>query len=164
MLILIVRHAQAGEHDAKKYPDDTERPLTGRGRKIHAEVSAALRARKIAPDVIVASPWKRAWQTAGIMAKEFSGRKKMQPIPGPSLAADPNMESITSDLGPIEGLECIALVGHEPWLSELASLLLTGEAHRLSLDLPKSGVIGIEAPKLEAGAGTLQFLLRPKLL
>ena len=58
----------------------------------------------------------------------------------------------------------MALVGHEPWLSGLASLLLTGEPHRVSIDFPKSGVIGIEADAIDAGAGMLRFFLRPKLV
>lgn len=164
MLILIVRHAQAGDQDPEKYPDDTERPLTARGKKAHAEVSSALRQKGLIPDVIMSSPWKRAWQTATIMADEFSGKKKMRPIPAPSLAAEPDLAAIRSDLGSMDNLECIALVGHEPWLSELTSLLLTGEANRLPIDFPKSGVVGIEADPLDAGGGTLKFFLRPKLI
>lgn len=164
MLILIVRHAQAGEADPVTYPDDTTRPLTSRGKKIHADVSAGLRKLDLVPDVIVSSPWKRAWQTATIMAREFSGKKKMQPISAPSLATDPDLDAIRAEIGMVDGLDCIALVGHEPWLSELASLLLTGEATRLSIDFPKSGVIGIEAGAIEASSGSLRFFLRPKLI
>jgi phosphohistidine phosphatase len=164
MLLLIVRHADAGERDSAKYPDDALRPLSKRGRKIHADVSEALGARDLRPDVIASSPWKRAWQTAAIMADEFSGKKKMKAIPAPSLTADPDLDAIRTDLGAIDGLDCIALVGHEPWLGELGSLLLTGDPRRMAIDLPKSGVIGIELAALEAGTGTLRFMLRPKLL
>ena len=51
---------------------------------------------------------------------------------------------IDQELEGAEGLETVALVGHEPWLGSLASLLLTGEPHRVSIDFPKSGVMGIE--------------------
>jgi len=163
MLLLIVRHAQAGEHDAKKYPDDTLRPLTRKGRQIHAEVSRLLRKRKIIPGAIYTSPWKRAMQTAQVMAREVSA-KSLKPKPVPSLADAPDLNAIGKDMVGTEGLETVALVGHEPWLSSLASLLLTGEPHRLSIDFPKSGVIGIEADAIEAGAGMLKFFLRPKLI
>ena len=33
MLLLLCRHAQAAEHDERKYPDDTLRPLVGKGRR-----------------------------------------------------------------------------------------------------------------------------------
>jgi phosphohistidine phosphatase len=165
MLILIVRHAQAGEHDPTKYPDDTDRPLTRRGKEIHAQVSRKLARRGLVPEAILTSPWKRAWQTAEIMAEEFSSKKnKLKPKAAPSLAQDPDLDAIRAELEGIGEINSVALVGHEPWLSELASLLLTGEQHRLSIDFPKSGVVGIETGTLEHGAGMLRFVLRPKLL
>ena len=102
-------------------------------------------------------------QTAQVMARELGG-KSLQPKPIASLADVPDLDAIQKDLEGTEGLETIALVGHEPWLGSLASLLLTGEPHRLSIDFPKSGVIGIEADAIQAGAGMLRFFLRPKFL
>jgi phosphohistidine phosphatase len=163
MLVLIVRHAQAAEQDSKKYPDDSLRPLTRKGREIHAEVSRLLRKRKLIPDSIYTSPWKRAMQTAQILAREIGG-KTLKPKPAPSLADDPDLDAIQQDLAGIEDLKTVALVGHEPWVSSLASLLLTGEPHRLSIDFPKSGVIGIETDAIQAGAGMLRFFLRPKFI
>ena len=43
-------------------------------------------------------------------------------------------------------------------------LLLTGDPNRMSIDLPKSGVVGIETALIEGGSGTLRFFFRPKLL
>jgi phosphohistidine phosphatase len=165
MLILIVRHGQAGEQDATRYPDDTERPLTKAGKAAHAGVSAELAKRDLVPEAILSSPWKRAWQTAEIMAEEFSGKKtKLKPKAAPSLAQAPDLEAIKAELAGIGEIETVALVGHEPWLGELVSLLLAGDPHRVSIDLPKSGVVGIDAPTVEAGGGTLRFFFRPKLL
>lgn len=162
MLVLVVRHAQAAEQDASKYPDDSLRPLTKKGREIHAEVSRLLRKRKIIPEAIYTSPWKRAMQTAQIMTRELG--KSLKPRPIPSLADDPELGAIQNDMTGAEGLKTVALVGHEPWLSSLASLLLTGEPHRLSIDFPKSGMIGIETDAIQEGAGMLRFFLRPKLI
>jgi phosphohistidine phosphatase SixA len=53
-------------------------------------------------------------------------------------------------------------VGHEPWTGELASLLLTGDPHRLTVDFPKSGVLGLGTEELSAGGAVLEFFLRPK--
>jgi hypothetical protein len=55
----------------------------------------------------------------------------------------------------------IALVGHEPWMSGLAAQLLTRSTSGLSIDFPKSGIMGIETDGLEPGEGTLRFFLRP---
>ena len=165
MLILIVRHGQAGEQDATRYPDDTERPLTKAGKATHAGVSAELVKRDLIPGAILSSPWKRAWQTAEIMAEECSTKKnKLKPKAAPSLAQAPDLEAIKAEIEGIGETDTVALVGHEPWLGELASLLLTGDPDRLSVDLPKSGVLGIETPLLEGGNGTLRFFFRPKLL
>lgn len=165
MLILIVRHAQAGEQDPTKYPDDTERPLTKSGKQTHEEVSEELLRRDLVPEAILASPWKRAWQTAEIMAREFSGKKnKLKPRAAPALTQSPDLDAIRAEIQGIGEIGCVALVGHEPWLSELVSLLLAGEPGKVSIDFPKSGVVGIETASLEAGSGTLRFFFRPKLL
>jgi phosphohistidine phosphatase len=165
MLILIVRHAQAGEQDATKYPDDSERPLTKAGKAAHAGVSGELIKRGLVPEAILSSPWKRAWQTAEIMAEEFSGKKnKIKPKAAPALARAPDLDAIKAELAGIGEIDTVALVGHEPWLGELISLLLTGDPNRVSVDLPKSGVVGIETATVEGGAGTLRFFFRPKLL
>lgn len=164
-MILIVRHAQAGSHDPSQYPDDSERPLTKSGKAIQRSVSEALVKRGLVPEAILSSPWKRAWQTAEIMAREVSGRKNpVKPKAAPSLAQAPDLEAIRAELEGIGDISTVALVGHEPWLSELVSLLLTGEPGQVSLDFPKSGVVGVEAATVEGGAGTLRFFLRPKLL
>lgn len=166
MLLLVVRHAQAGDHDPAKYPDDTLRPVTKKGREIHAEVGALLRRKKLVPEAIYSSPWKRAMQTSQVMAKAMVGKsgKPLKPRPAESLAAAPDLDDLRRDLEGIESLQIVAVVGHEPWLSTLVSLLLTGEPHRLSLDFPKSGVVGIDTDAIQAGAGMLRFFLRPKLI
>ena len=57
------------------------------------------------------------------------------------------------------------LVGHEPGLSRLASLVLTGSAERLAIDLKKGGCIAIELEKLVPPTGaTLRWLLTARQL
>ena len=65
MLLLLVRHAHAGDRDPTQWPDDSQRPLTDKGRKTHAKVSRALRNLELAPELVLTSPWLRALQTAG---------------------------------------------------------------------------------------------------
>lgn len=73
------------------------------------------------------------------------------------LAQDTNLAAIAEAVGPRTADEVVALVGHEPWMSELASVLLTGSASRLAGRFDKSGVMGIEAPTIAAAAGRLVF-------
>jgi phosphohistidine phosphatase len=58
----------------------------------------------------------------------------------------------------------VALVGHEPDFSELATALIGGKTG-LGLQIKKSGMAGIrfEGPA-EAGAGLLLYLLKPSHL
>ncbi len=57
----------------------------------------------------------------------------------------------------------MALVGHSPWMEELAAILLGGSPTSVRVDFPKSGTMGIELDRLEPGAGELRFFLRPKM-
>jgi phosphohistidine phosphatase SixA len=57
------------------------------------------------------------------------------------------------------------IVGHEPGLSSIASLLLTGSANNLTLDLKKCGLLALELP---GGVGhrhaQLCWMLSPRQL
>ena len=160
MLILLIRHAQAAEQSDELYPDDTVRPLVAKGRKTQRRMSKALRKRGLVPARIYSSPWKRAWQTARITRDEL-GLPKDARLACAALAAPPELGAIAAEIGAVGEDETIALVGHEPWMSSLAALLLAGKADGLGIDFAKSGVMGISAADFTPGAGTLEFFLVP---
>lgn len=59
----------------------------------------------------------------------------------------------------------VALVGHEPQLSSLASLMLTGLAHAFALELKKGGVVFLDCPDEPApGEALLRWSASPKIL
>lgn len=159
MQLLLIRHADAGDADPSLWPDDSLRPLTEKGRTRHERVARRLAKRGLSPTLLLSSPWLRAWQTAQLTA-EFA--RCPAPSACPALAADPSLRSLSAALGRPSRDAIVALVGHEPWLGQLASLLLTGDARRLTISFPKSGVLGLEVGALEAGAGVLGFFWRPK--
>jgi phosphohistidine phosphatase len=162
MLLLLIRHAQAAEQDETSYPDDSLRPLVAKGRKVQRRMCKQLRRRDLVPSRVFSSPWKRAWQTARIVIDE-SGLPKDARLPCQALAAPPDLAALAAEIGEVGADETIALVGHEPWMSELASLLLTGKSAGLQVDFAKSGIMGIETAGLRAdsGGGTLRFFLVP---
>jgi len=131
-----------------------------KGKKTQRRVSRELVKRKLIPSRVFSSPWRRAWQTARVVIAE-TGLPKTARIPCEALAAAPNLDALAAEIGTIDADETIALVGHEPWMSELASLLLTGDSSRVRIDFAKSGVLGIEAEALKEGSGTLRFYLIP---
>jgi phosphohistidine phosphatase SixA len=116
---------------------------------------------ELIPSLVLTSPWLRAAQTAEVMTETLE--LQQPPVPCEALATDPDIGPIAECVGTQEPDAIVALVGHSPWMEELATLLLGGSGSSLRVDFPKSGVMGIELEKVEAGAGELRFFLRPDL-
>lgn len=161
MLLLLVRHADAGDRDPTQWPDDTLRPLTEKGQKVHAKVTRTLREAGLVPELVLSSPWLRAAQTAEVMTQ---GLGLAAAVPCPPLAADPDLHALDAVVGARKGKAVVALVGHAPWIEELAAMLLAGTPKGIAMDFPKSGVLAVESESVSAGAGILRFFLRPKML
>ncbi len=162
MLLLLVRHANAGARDPAQWPDDRDRPLTDKGRKVQRDVSRALRRMDLVPQLVLTSPWTRAAQTAEILVE--AARVEKPPVPCEPLAEDPDLIRLADYVGEPGQAEIVALVGHSPWMEELAAILLGGSTSGLRIDFPKSGVMGVDLPELAPGAGSLRFFLRPKMV
>jgi phosphohistidine phosphatase SixA len=159
MRLLLIRHADAGSRDPARWADDTQRPITDRGRRRHRRVARRLRRRRLVPTLHFASPWLRAWQTAELTAEVAGGAV---PVVMPALAAPPDLAALAAGIGAPGAQAIVALVGHEPWLSHLASLLLAGDPTDVSIDFPKSGVLGLGCDAVAPGRATLEFFWRPK--
>lgn len=162
MILLLVRHADAGDRDPAQWPDDRLRPMTDKGRKVQTKVAKALRKMDVVPEVIVTSPWVRAAQTAEVMQRELGLAEP--PKTSDALAADPNPARLDADIGTRGSDAIVAAVGHAPWIEEWAALLLSGTPQGMQVDFPKSGVLAIALDRIVPGRGTLRFFLRPKML
>jgi phosphohistidine phosphatase len=162
MLLLLNRHADAAQRDSAQWPDDRERPLTEKGRRVQGEVSRWLRKRDLVPTLVLTSPWIRAAQTAAILVEV--ARVAQPPVPCEPLADDPDLVRLQDHVGEPPGNAIVAMVGHSPWMEELAAILLGGSPSSLRVDFPKSGVMGMELDRLEPGAGALRFFVRPKMV
>jgi phosphohistidine phosphatase SixA len=125
-------------------------------------VSRWLRKRGLAPTLVLTSPWARAAQTAAILVEV--ARVAQPPVPCEPLADDPDLIRLQDHVGQQPAGAVVAMVGHSPWMEELAAILLGGSATSLRLDFPKSGVLGIDLERLEPGSGELRFFVRPKML
>jgi phosphohistidine phosphatase len=162
MLVMLNRHAHAGTRDPAQWPDDTERPLTDKGRKVERDVGRALRKLDLLPTLVLASPWTRATQTAEVLIE--AARLQTPVVACDALAEDPDLARLADYVGDQPEGAIVAMVGHSPWMEELASILLGGSASSLRIDFPKSGLMGIELEKLVPGLGELRFFLRPKMV
>src|SRR6185312_3732523 len=114
MLLLLVRHADAGDRDPDRWPDDRDRPLTDKGRKTQRRVSRALGELKLAPTHVLTSPWTRAAQTADVLVTELG--TPHPPIECAALAAPPELSRIADDIGEPGNDAIVALVGRSPWI------------------------------------------------
>jgi len=159
MEIILIRHAKAESRDANTWPDDDVRPLTAEGR---AEQRAATRAMKkmgIKFDFLVSSPLLRARETTDIVAKGY--RWAEAPQVADELGHGYSPGAVAKLLAKFPPNAVVALVGHEPDLSDLTAALVTKDG-RLNIAVKKSGVVGIEFDgPAEAGKGTLLFHLKP---
>jgi len=162
MELYILRHGIATQRQTHHTRRDALRPLTDRGvRKLH-RVGRYLHVMEVTLDLTLTSPLVRARQTAEIIAGDL---------------ACPTVEE-TSFLEPGGNLEklCalmarraraarrVMLVGHEPALSTLCSVLLTGE-DGLQMVMKKGGLCKLRVDRMTYGrCATLQWLISPGLL
>jgi phosphohistidine phosphatase len=163
MELFLMRHGIAAERDAGLFPDDSHRPLTPQGLMRTRKVVKAMKALKLRFDLVLTSPFVRAKQTADIVVEVFEIQQRLRLssrlIPGTK----------PRDLvGELERLctpgDRVLLVGHEPDLGQLASLLIFGKPHA-GITLKKAGLIKLAVEELKCGrCATLEFLLPPKLL
>jgi phosphohistidine phosphatase len=160
MDLYIIRHAIAEERDASRWPDDSQRPLTNRGRDRFLAVADLLGL--IAPrvDVLLSSRYVRAWQTAELLT-EHAGWPA--PIACPVLEGAPS-ETVCEALADAQREAFIALVGHEPCLGELVAYLLTGNEAGMEMEFKKGGAVCLRFPVAPSAAGgSLCWCLTPKL-
>src|SRR3954463_5544591 len=121
MLLLLIRHADAGSRDPERWPDDRDRPLSPKGQKTQRKVSRALAKLDLVPTKVLTSPWLRAAQTAEIVVQELG--LGAPAVPCAPLATEPDLVRLADDIGEPGPDALVALVGHSPWMEELAALL-----------------------------------------
>src|SRR5947208_1480322 len=75
MRLLVVRHAIAEDREAfaRSHKDDADRPLTSEGRRKMERAALGLKVLVPELDVLAASPYKRAFDTAEIIAASYRG-------------------------------------------------------------------------------------------
>jgi phosphohistidine phosphatase len=156
MLLHVLRHADAGDPAAWDGPD-AARPLSEKGRNQSKRLGKFLAGIKFSGDPFLSSPKVRAAETAEIVASPLKARVELDDRLGDALTLE-TIEAILRDAGDPERP---VLVGHDPDFTELVSLLC-GAA---GVEMRKGGLARIEVDRpLQAGAGTLRWLLPPDAL
>jgi len=159
MEIYILRHGIAVERGSPGYKKDSERPLTDEGEEKMRQIAKAILAMDLKFDLILSSPYVRAQQTAQIVAAELDQEVTFTEL----LVPDGNSLELIREIND-EKPQRVLLVGHEPDLSQLVSILLTGDSET-AIELKKGGLCKLTADRLAFGrCATLNWLLTPKQL
>ena len=159
--LYVLRHGIAVERGTPGYAQDADRPLTPKGERKLWQSTEAMAALELRLDLILSSPFLRARQTAEIVAEALKTRKKLEF--SDSLTPGGSTQKLVELLNRLQPPpENILLVGHEPYLSGLISLLATGR-ERLLLVLKKGGLCKLTVVGLKHGrCASLEWLLTPR--
>ncbi len=142
MELILWRHAEAADGGP-----DLSRTLTEKGRRQAERMAHFLSGRLPKNTRTLVRPAVRAQQTAAALTHHFDT--------SPSLDPQATPQAVMKAAGwPMAG-GAVLLVGHQPWLGELASLLMTGRAEYWSVK--KGGVWWISRRERE---GDFQTVLR----
>jgi phosphohistidine phosphatase len=159
MELYLLRHAIAVP---RKGPHDRDRPLTKEGLRRIRRIAKGMGVLRIAPDAILSSSFRRARETADIVAAQL---RCEAPELTPHLEPGGNPGRMVALLRKrLHAARCVVLVGHEPALSSLASTLLTG-GDAMRMEMKKGGLCKLRIDRLRYGrCATLQWLLTPRQL
>lgn len=162
MNLLLIRHAIAVDRSEFEAADEL-RPLTDEGKRKMLRAARGLRAAVPSIELIATSPLVRAVSTGAIVEEAYADLRRrplVREIDSLAPGADPENLLAWLDL---QTADPIALVGHEPDLSELLARLVG--AARSFFRFRKGGVACVTFPgRVEEGAGTLVWALPPGLL
>ena len=139
--MFLIRHAEA--QDGSLYAGDHLRPLTGDGRRAARSVGEALKKAEVSLAQVVSSPYVRAVETAELIMVGLGFDEALLCSPSLEPGGSP-AEVLSQVIATHWDSPSLALVGHEPLMGALLSVLLQrrglslgkGTAVRLKLDHP----------------------------
>lgn len=155
MQLILLRHADADTEASV----DTERRLSHKGRDQALKVAKFCREREIAPDIILTSPVRRAYETTEIVSSEL----KIDFVVEDWLACGMHPHAAMDGLKAYRAHERVMIVGHEPDFSHLAAWLL-GMADNANLHIRKASLTSVELDSLREGAGRLDFSIPCRIM
>jgi phosphohistidine phosphatase len=146
MNLYLVRHGKAEQGG-----EDAKRRLTDKGRESVSRVARRLAKAGVQVDRIEHSGLTRAVETAQILAEQVGGTL----VESHGLLSSDDVEAVASRL-PEMDVETLMLVGHNPFMERLATLLLVGNA---SADLVHFGTSQVALLSGDGRHWTLEWSL-----
>jgi phosphohistidine phosphatase len=160
MLVYLMRHGIAIDHEDPECPSEAERHLTPKGIEKTRAAAHGLRAMKVNPDLVLSSPYLRAMQTAEIACIALD-------IPVSRIKKTDALLSGASPLVLLDELskskaEEVICFGHAPHLDEFIALAI--HAPKTCTQLKKAGVACLELHSVSPVDGELLWLLPARAL
>jgi phosphohistidine phosphatase len=167
--VLLLRHAKSdwGNMDLA----DFDRPLAKRGLKDAPRIGRVIADYDSVPDLILASPARRARQTTKMVAKACGYRKS---ISWQDSFYGGDSDDLIAALQHLpNSVEQAMLVGHNPTMEDTVSTLLLGYdavwERDFTVRIPTAGLICLDLavedwPDLEPGDAILRWFLIPRLI
>ena len=153
MTLYLIRHAHAVGAD-----EDPLRPLSSRGRSQAVQLARFLQAgRQLHPSEFWHSPLARSRETAVLLAQGLGFAGPLVETSGLEPEADPRVTASALAGAP----DRLAIVGHEPHLSALATLLLQARGHVPVVSLQKGACLALDR---EDGNWCIRWLIGPELI
>ena len=155
MLVLFLRHAEAGEA-----ADDFSRRLTPKGLAQAGKVAGFLLQSGMEPGLVLTSPVVRARQTAEAVCARLRGVKMAV---GDWLGCGMCAETCFEELQAYQHLTSVVVVGHEPDFGEAMAWILGMESPE-ALHIRKASLTAIAVSSFSRGGGRLEFCLPSRLM
>jgi len=161
MRLLVIRHGKAEERDSDRWPDDGQRPLIEKGHVESRQLGKFLDVQGLIPTRCWSSPLVRAWQTAEGIALGANG--------WPTIEAEDQLGFDFTPDGLLDTIrrsaaESLALIGHEPDLSQFINWLIGARSYG-GVEMKKGTLALLElSTPLLPGTAILQGLIGPRHL
>ncbi len=157
--LTLIRHAKSDWSDPQL--TDFDRPLNARGKKAAPLMGRRICERGIRPELLLSSPAKRARKTAQLIARELGIDKDA--VGYEQSIFEARRQTLSDLLAAVRKADHVALIGHNPGLSDLA-VWLCPEAPEW---LPTCGVLQLELDikswkKLHKGGAKILYYDYPK--
>ena len=153
MKLYLVQHAKAASKQV-----DPERSLTEEGRRDIQRVAAFIKPLNLCVDYLWNSGKKRAMQTAEILSEVVKINKAQTIRDG--LGPNDDVTVLRDDLACAE--QDVMIVGHLPFLSKLASLLLGGSESANTVAFKQGGIVCLR--RAEENRWQIDWMVTPELL
>jgi phosphohistidine phosphatase len=155
--LYFMRHGDAG--DPADFPGpDSERPLSDVGVLRTTRSARHFTMGQIRPDLVLTSPYKRACDTARILAEELGVPDAVQVEP--ALAPGFDTPALKRLLEKYSGRGRIVIVGHEPDFSHVIGALIGGGC----VEMKKGAIARVDVFDPGKPAGQLKWLVTPMVL